>query len=749
MTPTGLISRKYIQDILTTEDHNDTRMSHQQEIHKDIITTEDHDDNHMSHQQEIHTGHNNYRRSRLHPHVSLTGCDDNWNLLNYCEMYLTMDIIYSLYFMVTIFCLVSAYRKPHIIFIVADDLGWNDVGWRNQEIKTPNLDRLAKNGVILNSSYVSPTCTPSRNSILTGVYPFRVGLQHSSLLPQDTRHLSLDTPTLPERLKNLGYSTHMIGKWHLGFCDWKHTPVHILFLVLQMALRGLWHLGFCDWKHTPVHRGFDSFLGFLNGGQDYYKHKKENTYDFWLNKTVYYPPKGEYSTKTFTKRAVNLFRQHKGNKKPMYLYLSYQAVHTPLQVPKKYERIYRHVTNKDRRTYNGMVTAMDQSVGTILTALKKYKMLGNSIIVFTTDNGGAANIAGSNLPLRGSKTTLWEGGTRGVGFVYSKRLFKKKYVHEGLFHAVDWVPTLLAAAGGKQDKKLDGINQWPMLRGGKPSRRQGFVYSISETSAAIRIGDYKLIVGSPGIYNQWFTVPKTKSFCNSGDVVEDIFLYDNLNNAVRNIKSYFSWVGSRLPGYYYWRHYKRLQALQKCKKKVKEERQRWVFPKFLLFNIKEDPTETKNLAGNKPMVFKKLKSRLERYWKRAKIFPKQSTFSNNTGKVNGVWTPVLSVKMGVYRILSPDENTWNGLSNKSFGDLDSIVMHVAFEHVGDQYRSRFISACGSLGLLLILDVAENKRVGGLIVKISNNPVNESMIYVLGKNGYLFCKKKSNFSTIHQ
>ncbi|XP_076113883.1 arylsulfatase I-like [Mytilus galloprovincialis] len=523
-----------------------------------------------------------------------------------------MDTIYLFYFMVTIFSLVSAYRKPNIIFIVADDLGWNDVGWRNPEIKTPNLDRLAKNGVILNSSYVSPTCTPSRNSILTGVYPFRVGLQHSSLLPQDTRHLSLDTPTLPERLKHLGYSTHMIGKWHLGFCDW---------------------------KHTPVHRGFDSFLGFLNGGQDYYKHKKENTYDFWLNKTVYYPPKGEYSTKTFTRRAVDLFRQHKGKKNPMYLYLSYQAVHTPLQVPKKYERIYKHVTNKDRRTYNGMVTAMDQSVGTILSALRKYKMLGNTIIVFTTDNGGAANIAGSNLPLRGSKTTLWEGGTRGVGFVYSKRLFKRKYVHEGLFHAVDWVPTLLAAAGGKQDKKLDGINQWPMLRGGKPSRRNGFVYSISETSAAIRIGDYKLIVGSPGIYNQWFTMPKTKSFCNSGEVAEDIFLYDNLNNAVRNIKSYISWFGSTLPGYSYWRHYKRLHALQKCKQKAKKERQKWVFPKFLLYNIKEDPTETKNLAGSKPVIFRKLKSRLERYWKRAKIFPNQSTFSDNTGKVNEVWTP--------------------------------------------------------------------------------------------------------------
>lgn len=518
-------------------------------------------------------------------------------------------------------CFIPAwsYRKPHIIFIVADDLGWNDVGWRNPEIKTPNLDRLAKYGVILNSSYVSPTCSPSRNSMLTGIYPHRVGLQNS-LLPTDTRHLPDSVPTLPERLKKMGYSTHMIGKWHLGFCDW---------------------------KHTPTQRGFDSFMGFFNGGQDYYKHTKDQGYDFWLNNTVYRPPKHEYSTKTYTRRATQLFQEHtrrKGKRDPMFLYLSYQSVHTPLQVPKKYERLYKHISNTDRRTFNGMVTAMDQSVGTIVSALRKYKMLRNSIIVFTTDNGGAAHLVGSNLPLRGSKTTLWEGGTRGVGFVYSSRIFKRNYEHNGLFHAVDWVPTLITAAGGKADKRLDGINQWSMIRGGKPSKRKEFVYSIGSKASAIRVGDYKLIVGNPGLYNRWFKIPKRKPVCSvysdeheEGD--DDIFLYENLNNMARNVKTYLSWLGTKLPGYNYWKQIQRLKAEQKCKEVEKKERKQWIFPKFLLYNIKDDPIEKHNIAGRKPILVRKLNARLHRHQRRAKLDEKIKSINPKAAIVDGVWFP--------------------------------------------------------------------------------------------------------------
>ncbi|XP_021345495.1 arylsulfatase I-like, partial [Mizuhopecten yessoensis] len=272
-------------------------------------------------------------------------------------------------------------------------------------MRTPTINRLAREGVILNSSYVHPTCTPSRSSILTGVYPFRLGLQNGVIRPAEAKHLPTQYPTLPEKLRDAGYATHLIGKWHLGFCNW---------------------------RYTPTQRGFDSFLGFYTGAQDYYKHTRENGYDFRYNATVYHPPRKQYSTKTYADRAVEVIRENRKTDKPLFMYLSFQSVHTPLQVPRKFQSLYKNVKNKERRIYNGMVTAMDSAIGTVVAALKKYRYLQNSIIVFTTDNGGAAHVAGNNLPLRGSKTTLWEGGTRAVSFVLAKKFQKRKrFVHDG------------------------------------------------------------------------------------------------------------------------------------------------------------------------------------------------------------------------------------------------------------------------------------------------------------------------------
>ncbi|KAL5008803.1 hypothetical protein ScPMuIL_014384 [Solemya velum] len=145
-------------------------------------------------------------------------------------------------------CLLSGHStasRPHILFIVADDLGWNDVSWHNPQMITPNLEKLAKNGVILNSSYVQPVCSPSRNCFMSGYYPFHTGLQHAVIHNWQANYLPGNLTTLPQKMKDLGYSTHMIGKWHLGFCDW---------------------------KYTPTFRGFDSFLGFYSGAEDYYTH---------------------------------------------------------------------------------------------------------------------------------------------------------------------------------------------------------------------------------------------------------------------------------------------------------------------------------------------------------------------------------------------------------------------------------------------------------------------------------------------
>ncbi|XP_053404317.1 arylsulfatase B-like isoform X2 [Mercenaria mercenaria] len=353
-------------------------------------------------------------------------------------------------------------QPPHIIFIVADDLGWNDVSWHNPTMVTPNLGGLAKNGVILNSAYVQYVCTPTRSCLMTGRYPFHTGMQNGIIRPLKPDFLPTDFKTLPEELKNLGYSTHIVGKWHLGYCNW---------------------------KYTPTYRGFDSFYGFYGGSEGYYEHMRAKRYDFRFNKEVFHPPKTKYSAELFANRAIDIINSEDPKSKPLYLYIAFQSVHDPLQVPKQYENIYQNISSSTRKTYCGMVSALDDAVGNITDALRDRGYMNNTLIVFTTDNGGCLRKAASNYPLRGGKSTLWEGGTKGVAFAYSKNLLKKRgYENTEMIHAVDWFPTILSLAGGTPDPSLDGVNQWPTISAGFRSARNEFVYNIDEVTdrSAIR-----------------------------------------------------------------------------------------------------------------------------------------------------------------------------------------------------------------------------------------------------------------------
>ncbi|XP_069103593.1 arylsulfatase J-like [Argopecten irradians] len=315
----------------------------------------------------------------------------------------------------------------HILFIVADDFGWNDVGFRNENISTPNIDKLAKEGVILNQSYVQPVCSPSRNAFMTGVYPFKAGLQHLVIWPDQKVCAPTNLKFLPQHLKGLGYKTHMIGKWHLGFCKWE-----------------------C----TPTYRGFDTFNGFLGGQQDYYT--KVNTrgnkvgYDFRNNTATDKDGIGTYSTYEFAARAAELIGIH-NKSEPFFLYMPLQSVHIPIQVPIEYENMYKHIHNEGRRKFSGMVTAMDDVIGVVTDALKVYGMYEDTLIIFTADNGGWPAANGNNWPLRGSKITIYEGGTRVTAFVHGAGLEKTGYTYNGMIHAVDWSPTIVAAAGGVPD----------------------------------------------------------------------------------------------------------------------------------------------------------------------------------------------------------------------------------------------------------------------------------------------------------
>ncbi|GBN53574.1 Arylsulfatase B [Araneus ventricosus] len=332
--------------------------------------------------------------------------------------------------------------RPHIIFIFADDLGWNDISFHGSpQIPTPNLDALASSGILLNNYYAERLCTPSRAALLTGKYPIRLGLQHFVIKANEPTALPLQEKTMAQHFKELGYATHMVGKWHLGY----HRK-----------------------EYTPTYRGFDSFFGYYNGYIDHYDY------------THFYPPpglkipkyffgvdlhngsgavknvRGQYAADLFTEKAKNIIQNH-DESQPLFLYLAHLAVHTgndqmPLQAPPDLVNRFGHIENDSRRTFAGMVSALDKSVGDVFQALHDKDMLSNTIFVFSSDNGGETNetIGGysSNYPLRGKKWHVWEGGVRIPGFIWSPLLqLQEPRVSMQLMHITDWLPTLYSAAG--------------------------------------------------------------------------------------------------------------------------------------------------------------------------------------------------------------------------------------------------------------------------------------------------------------
>ncbi|KAK7077117.1 hypothetical protein SK128_010596 [Halocaridina rubra] len=380
--------------------------------------------------------------------------------------------------------------KPHIVLMMADDLGWNDVSWNNPGVKMPNLKELAQNGVILNYSYVLPTCTPTRATLLSGRHSFTYGMQKGALDAMEPMGLPLKIRTLPQPLKKVGYTTHMIGKWHLGFCDW---------------------------AYTPTKRGFDTFYGFYTGSEDYYSHERpkgrmkkkhlavRNDHNSWLDLRNNTEPdsnkRGIYSTHLFASVAEDLL-QSRDSTVPMFLYFPFQSVHAPMQVPQTYTQAYSNVENFKRKKFLGMVLAMDEAVGRVVEALKKTGHYKNSVIIFTTDNGGSLKKGASNHPLKGGKSNYQEGGTRGPTFIHSPLLPNPGTVYNGLFHVTDWYSTIVALAGGIVPKIVEGYNQWNAIAGYEDPPREKIIYNLDVTSkgfhAAVRLGDMKLSVGRVG-----------------------------------------------------------------------------------------------------------------------------------------------------------------------------------------------------------------------------------------------------------
>ncbi len=372
--------------------------------------------------------------------------------------------------------------RPNIVYIVSDDQGWKDVGYHGSDIKTPEIDHLAAGGVRLEQFYAQPMCTPTRAALMTGRYPFRYGLQTAVILSGHTYGLSTDEWLLPQALREAGYYTAIVGKWHLGHAD----P-----------------------KYWPRQRGFDYQYGPLIGEIDYFTHEQHGVVDWYRNNKLV---KGRgYSTTLLGNEAVNLIEKH-DTSRPLYLYLAFNAPHAPYQAPQEYLDRYKDITDPSRRAYAASITAMDDQIGRVLRALEKRGMRDKTLVFFQSDNGGTRNkmfagegdmsktvIPCDNGPYREGKGSLYEGGTRVIALANWPGHVRSGATVDGMIHVVDIYPTLAALGGAStaKAKMLDGVNVWPTLSEGRPSPRSEVIYNVEPFRAGVREGDWKLIWRTP------------------------------------------------------------------------------------------------------------------------------------------------------------------------------------------------------------------------------------------------------------
>jgi arylsulfatase B len=344
----------------------------------------------------------------------------------------------------------AAALRPNVIIIVADDLGFADVGFNGGKIiATPNLDRLAATGVRLTDFRACPMCSPTRAGMLTGRWPSRFGVMRAVLPPWSKHGLPPNENTLPELLAGAGYERRgIIGKWHLG-----HARREFL----------------------PLAHGFTRFYGHYNGAIDYFTHHREGERDWHDNERTVIE-KG-YATDLQGAEAVRFVRGSPPGK-PWLLYLAFSAPHSPHQGKEEDLRKYTHIKQPNRRAYAAMVDCMDQAIGRVLEAVESREDSTNTLILFFSDNGGIRNVGSSNGPWRGAKLTVYEGGTRVCAAIRwpAAGLSGGRRFDERIGY-IDVLPTVLAAAGIAAPDNLDGLNVLPALLGkSKVPARPWFSY---------------------------------------------------------------------------------------------------------------------------------------------------------------------------------------------------------------------------------------------------------------------------------
>jgi arylsulfatase A-like enzyme len=361
--------------------------------------------------------------------------------------------------------------KPNIVLIFADDLGYGELSIQgSSDVLTPNIDSIARSGVRFTQGYVThPVCAPSRAGLLTGQYQHRFGFEHN---PGPERFVEANFGIEPsviilaERLKAFGYATGMVGKWHLGYRA----------------------------ECQPLTNGFDEFFGFLGGGHNYLPEKrKPGRRPIFRNDTPVDEPK--YLTDAFGREAVDFIMRHEGQ--PFFLYLSFNAVHMPLEATAEDLKRYDAIQGRKRRTYAAMTEAMDRAVGDVLGTLRKLNLEENTLIFFISDNGGPTKqTTSSNGPLRGYKGQMYEGGIRVPFLMQWKNHLPSGMTYERPVSTLDVHPTAVAAAGETMNPqwKLDGVDLLPYLRGENRNRPHETLFWRAGDRHAVLHGDWKLVL---------------------------------------------------------------------------------------------------------------------------------------------------------------------------------------------------------------------------------------------------------------
>ena len=385
-------------------------------------------------------------------------------------------------------------QKPNIIVILVDDMGYADVGFNGcKDIPTPNIDRIATNGVKFTNGYVTySVCGPSRAGLLTGRYPQRFGYERN---PQYRPHdpnmgLPKTESTLAETLKKVGYTSGIVGKWHQG----------------------------ADISNHPLNRGFDEFFGHLGGGHRYFpeeltikdsyatENNEGESYKTWIMRNHEPIQTKKYLTDEFSDEAVRFVERHQ--KEPFFLYLAYNAPHTPLQATQEYLNRFPNILNEKRKTYAAMVSAVDDGVGKLLDQLESLHLDKNTLVYFLSDNGGPEKSNGSdNGPLKEGKSSIYEGGYR-VPFAMQWKGTVKPEVYDNPISALDIFATIaaLSKAPIKIDRPLDGVNMIPFITGKNKGLPHEMIYlrKYDEKGYSVRYKDLKLVLkkdGAPQLYN--------------------------------------------------------------------------------------------------------------------------------------------------------------------------------------------------------------------------------------------------------